>query len=201
MNQRRRGGVALALIGIGITVIGVAFTLSPPTHVSLGVFWTIVGVGVLAIASGISLLLFRWKAGGGRRLTQEEIRKRRLLAAECRRVADSLADFIIEWKRAKPRPRPFRDEEIQLRRWGRKGEERYQETFRVWALRVFDAAVQLDGVAPESRVFIDAPSFEHLDQVPELFRDAARSLGSPLGQMPYSPQSPGAPPNQSQLGS
>jgi|GEM_PF-2952873 len=47
-----------------------------------------------------------------------------------------------------------------------------------WALRVFDAAVDLDGVAPESRVFVDTPNHEHLAQLPELFRDAARSLDS-----------------------
>jgi len=36
----------------------------------------------------------------------------------------------------------------------------------------------LDGVAPESRVFVDTPNHEHLAQLPELFRDAARSLDS-----------------------
>jgi hypothetical protein len=195
MRRRRRGGLALALIGIGIGVVSVAFTLSPPEHVAGAIFWATFALGALVILLGAALLLGRKPAAKGP--SEEEMLKRRLLAAECRRISSSLGDFIVEWKRSRPRPRPFRDGDIQLRRWHREGEERYQETFRVWALNVFDAAVQLDGVAPESRVFIDAPSFEHLDQIPGLFRDAALSLDSGLGEMSRFLPSLEAPPTRS----
>lgn len=151
-------------------------TLSPPEHVDGRVFWSVLALGALVTASGITVLL-RGKSGDTNSSPLgEETHKRRLLAAECRRVSNSLSDFVVEWRHRRPRSRPFRNGESQLRGWRREGEERYQEKFRVWALRVFDAAVDLDGVAPESRVFVDAPSHEHLDQLPGLFRDAARSL-------------------------
>lgn len=173
---KRRVGSVLALVGIGIGVIGVAFTLNPPEHVNRGIFWSILATGVFVIAAGLAIFFRGKSADLEKPPSGKETRKRRLLAAECRRVSNSLSDFLTEWKRGQPRSRPFRNGESQLRRWRYEGEERYQETFRVWALRVFDAAVDLDGVSPESRVFVDTPSHEHLDRLPGLFRDAARSL-------------------------
>lgn len=79
-------------------------------------------------------------------------------------------------KRSQPCTSRFRSGEPQLRRWRREREERYRETLHAWALRVFDAAVELDGVAVEPRVFVDDPSYEHLGRLPSLFRDTARSL-------------------------
>lgn len=176
MSLRRRVGMFLALTGIGIGMLSVAFTLSPPDNVPRPVFWVALSLGVLPIVVGLAMPFRGKDAISSESSPKEEMRDRRLLAAECRRVSGSLSEFVADWRQERPRARPFRDGESRMRRWRREGEERYQETFRVWALRVFDAAVDLDGVSPASRVFVDTPSHVHLHQLPDLFRDAARSL-------------------------
>jgi hypothetical protein len=166
---------AFGLIGIGATVLGVAFTLNPPSEIDQAVFWSVLMLGGLAIVGGIAMLAAdRLRSESA--VTNEEDHDRRLLAAECQRVSDSLSDFLAEWKRAKPRVLPLGNGRARLRNWHEEGERRYRERFRPWALGVFDAAVELDGVLVESRIFVETPGHEHLHRLPGLFRDAAQQL-------------------------
>lgn len=176
MKQLREPSSILAWLGLGIGLIGIAFTLRPPTHISPLLFWLILLLGILAVAVGARSIL------GGRSNRTTRIQpishpgKRRLLAIECDRFSDTLSDFLGEQLRLKPRPWRFGNGAGRLRLWHEQVEARYRQEFRPWGLELFDAAVRLDGVDASSRVFVDAPSPTQLGQLPELFRDAARSL-------------------------
>lgn len=166
----------LAWLSLGIGLIGIAFTLRPPTHIPPPLFWLVLLLGILAVGAGARALL------GGRSTPPNEAKppsggeRKRLLAIECDRFSDTLSDFLGEQLRLKPRSWRFGSGADRLRLWHEQMEARYRQEFRPWGLDIFDAAVRLDGVDASSRVFVDAPSPTQLGQLPDLFRDAARTL-------------------------
>ncbi len=171
-----RASSLLAWISLGVGLIGIAFTLQPPTHISPAVFWVILLLGILAVAVGTrSIFNDRF-----RQATQVDsppgASRKQLLATECDRFSDTLSSFLGEQLRRKPRPLPFGNAAGRLQLWHEQVEARYRQELRPWGLEIFDAAVRLDGVDASSRVFVDAPSTAQLGQLPDLFRDAARSL-------------------------
>lgn len=169
-----RSNETLGWIGLGVGVVGLAFTLRPQTHASGMVFWSVLVVGILAIlVGGATVVAGRWRA---RRRRSNGRRQRHLVAVECERISDALAAFVAEQWRVRPRSLPFGSAEARLERWGEDVEARYRKNFRTWGLETFDEAERLGGVAGSSRTFVEAPSIEQLQQLPSLFRDAARSL-------------------------
>jgi hypothetical protein len=164
----------LGLVGLGIGVIGVAFTLRPPAHISPTVFWSVLVVGTALVVIGVAA--FGFERVRGRRKIADPRDRRLLAAAQCKRVAEVMESFLAERWRRKPRPGPFTGGADRERRWREKTEELYRTDHRTWCLETFDEAAGLDGVADSARTCIERPSPEQMRRLPELFRGAARSL-------------------------
>ena len=176
MKSPRASAPILSWVSVGIGLIGIAFTLRPPTHISPTVFWLILLLGILAVAVGARSIFGTQFRQTPHADSPPHASKRQLLATECDRFSDTLSSFLGEQLRQKPRPSLFGNAAGRLRLWHEQMEARYRQEFRSWGLEIFDAAVRLDGVDASSRVFVDAPSPAQLSQLPDLFRDAARSL-------------------------
>jgi hypothetical protein len=169
-----RSHLALAWIGLGATVIGVAFALRPQEPVSGTAFWSVLVLGIAAICvGGASIAIGRIRRTSGRRNGK---RRRRLVAIACDRYAETLSAFIEEQWRSRPRPFPFGNGAARMQRWQDAVEASFRKNFRAWGLETFDEAARLGGVAESLRSSVEAPSIEQLRQLPDLFRDAARSL-------------------------
>jgi hypothetical protein len=164
----------LGLVGLGIGVIGVAFTLRPPAHISPTVFWSVLVIGTALVVIGVAALGFERRRG--RRKEPDPRAQALLVAAECNRIAEVMGPFVAERWRRKPRSGPFSGGADRERRWREETEELYRSDYRTWSLETFDAAARLGGVARSSRSCVERPSPEQMRRLPELFRDAAKSL-------------------------
>jgi hypothetical protein len=165
--------VTLALAGLGVGVIGVAFALKPQPDAPPAVFWSVLALGIgMLLAGGAIVIAGRTRS---KRSRQSGGRRRRLVADACDRYADALSAFLTQQWRSRPRQLPFGNGEARLR-WQEEVESRYRKNFRSWGLETFDEAAHLGGVAGSLRASVETPDIEQLKQLPRLFRDAARSL-------------------------
>jgi hypothetical protein len=166
--------LTLALAGLGVGVISVAFTLKPPPHTAPAIFWSVLALGIGSLlVGGTIVILGRTRAKRAKRIGGE---RQRLVAAACDRYADALSAFLTEQWRQRPRQLPFGNGVARLQRWQEEVEARYRKNFQPWGLETFDEAANFGGVASSLRASVEAPDIEQLKQQPGLFRDAARSL-------------------------
>jgi hypothetical protein len=162
---------ALALISLGVGVIGIAYTLRPPAHASPVVFWAVLLLGILATAVGALSRPLRRKDVSFPAQAECDT-----AATECDRYADELTAYLDGQVARKPRSLPFGNGTERVRRWRDDIKAGYRADFMTWGLETFDTAARLNAVPKSSRGVVTNPSPEQLGRLPALFRDAATSL-------------------------
>lgn len=175
--EEGRRETALALVGGGVAVVGIAFALHP-LEASLLVFWALVGVAALAAAIGFAMLGMGSACGTRlrKRLTRSRGPRPRLVAADCQRVSAAIAELIVEQGRKRPRPRRFGGPNSQDLAWSEETVVRYDRELCPWATRVYEDAVACAVISDSSGPLVERPQAAQLPKLRDLFREAADTL-------------------------
>lgn len=156
---------AIALLALGVTLAGIAFTIRP-VRASTGVFLSVVALAAIACCLGVFGL--RRKSGS------KDGSGGALLAHECEQVAAALSTLLAE---ASPRRATARFGAGAGA--GRREAEAlagYERDLRGWAAQVFDQAVAAGAILPAGRSMLQAESLFQLETLRNRFRDAAAAL-------------------------
>lgn len=173
-----RREIALALVGGGIAVVGIAFALHP-LEASLLVFWVLIGLAALAALVGLVMLGIgsACKTRLKKRLARSKGPRPRLVASDCRRVSETIAELIVEQWRKRPRAKRFGGLGNQdLAAWNEETVARYDRELCAWATRVYDDAVACGVVSDSSGPLVQRPQAAQLPKLRDLFREAADTL-------------------------
>jgi hypothetical protein len=163
----------LGLLGLGVTLIGVAVALRP-VHVARVVFWLVLVAGGVCLTIAIVIVLRSLLTGSGTQ-TRRAV-SRRLVGADCWRVHEALAGFLDEQDRARRHNSDVGLNGDGDHEWRQTTTRRYKEEFGVWAPQVFEAAIASAAASPTSRRLVEAPAAAQIPVVRDLFRDAALTL-------------------------
>jgi hypothetical protein len=162
-------GTTLALLGVGVTVLAGAFAVRP-VHAPAPIFWAIIVLGVLllvvAAVAPVSAYVARQSAPPHRGPQPG-------LAADCRRVQDSLMELIAQ--RDALRPRGAVDGSEETGRWRGATALAYRE-LRPWIRQVFNEAVERGLMSESSRTLVDCPPVGQLSAVRDLFGETAERI-------------------------
>jgi len=158
-----RTGYWLALAGLGLGLLSIAFTVRP-VQASPLVFWALIG-SVAAIPVVVGSIGFA--PCRRRRKPQPHV-----VGPECRRVADAIERLLAEqWAILVAKTGA-----AQRAAWRESTETRYLDDLQEWALGVFDDAVACEAISRNSRPLVKKPRAEQLEKTRDLFREAAESL-------------------------
>jgi hypothetical protein len=163
---------AYTWLGLGVGVIGVAFTLRP-VEIPAIAFGALLLIGLAMVVAGL-IGLYRHLARRHGTPDPCPFEQSRLLASECRRVENALDGHYKD--HLQRRPKGFFGDEARLQRWADEFGIRYRKELREWIVGVFDNAVQCKALASSSRPLVEAPSMSQLPLVQGLFREAAEML-------------------------
>jgi hypothetical protein len=161
---------ALALVGLGVGLVSIAFAVRP-VHGSTLTFWFVTGAAVAFCVGGLVIgarPLVARRGGDSSRCS--------VAARECWRATDLIKSFNKETARMRPRggflnPNPDRVDEANARI-----ADRYRDELRPYLTRVYAEAVELGAVSPMARPLVETPSPGQLDALHDLFADAAQRL-------------------------
>lgn len=165
---------AVGLVGLGGTLVGLAFTLRP-VSAAPAVFWGVVAVGgALCLMAFVDpFIRFRRRQtplDQGRHPSEQE-----RAARECRRLASALNAFVRLRALERPRVSRYRRRSAEAA-WEIETARRYQLEYRAWARRVFDEALDLGAVSASARALIEDPGANQIADIGELFSDLAGAL-------------------------
>ena len=159
----------LAWVGVGASVVALAFTVRP-VHASVLVFVAVLALGLLMLGAGVVPSVPRPSRGG------DDPGPRAALAGECRRLANALGRLSLDRERQRPRQLLRNADGERQTRWRAETVARYRTDYRDWAMEIFEEAVACRAASPAGRRLVDSPGGGQLHDLEDLFREAAERL-------------------------